>query len=110
MALKIRMRQQGRNNRPFYRVVVTDVRAPRDGKYLESVGWYNPFESEDEKAFSLDSTRIEHWLKQGAEISERVRALVLKRAPDVIKAYTQRVVEKKAKRCAKRRAQKGETA
>ncbi len=45
MALKIRLRQQGRNNRPFYRLVVTDVRSPRDGKYVEMLGWYNPFES-----------------------------------------------------------------
>ena len=46
MALKIRLRQQGRNNRPFYRLVVTDARSPRDGKYVEALGWYNPFEAE----------------------------------------------------------------
>ena len=49
MALKIRLRQQGRKNRPFYRMVVTDVRAPRDGKYCEALGWYNPFETELDK-------------------------------------------------------------
>jgi small subunit ribosomal protein S16 len=43
MALKIRLRQQGRKNRQTYRLVVTDIRNPRDGKYLEMIGWYNPF-------------------------------------------------------------------
>ena len=49
MALKIRLRQQGRAKRAFYRLVVTDSRAPRDGKYLEAVGWYNPVEVEQEQ-------------------------------------------------------------
>ena len=46
MALKIRLRQQGRKNRPFYRLVLTDSRTPRDGKYVEALGWYNPIEKD----------------------------------------------------------------
>jgi small subunit ribosomal protein S16 len=57
MALKIRLRQQGRNNRPFYRLVVADVRSPRDGKYLEALGWYNPFEAEADRSFSANAER-----------------------------------------------------
>ncbi len=72
MALKIRLRQQGRNNRQVYRVVVSDVRSPRDGKYVESLGWYNPFESELDKSVSVKADRIQHWLDTGALLSERV--------------------------------------
>ena len=53
MALKIRLRQHGRSKRPFYRVIVTDSRNPRDGRYVECVGWYNPLEAEAEKNLSL---------------------------------------------------------
>ena len=51
MALKIRLRAQGRNNRETYRLVVADGRSPRDGKYMEMLGWYNPFESVPEMKF-----------------------------------------------------------
>ncbi|HEV8052932.1 MAG TPA: 30S ribosomal protein S16, partial [Parachlamydiaceae bacterium] len=84
MALKIRLRQQGRTNSPFYRIVLTDVRAPRDGKYLEVLGWYNPFEAEQEKNLSLNAARIQHWLNLGAEISDTAEALVAQVAPSVI--------------------------
>lgn len=106
MALAIRMRQQGRNNRPFYRVVVTDARNPRDGKYTEQVGWYNPFETEADKALSLDAARIDHWLKLGAVISDNVKSLVMKTAPEIVKSITQREVAKRAKARDKRKARK----
>lgn len=106
MALKIRLRQQGRNNRPFYRLVLTDVRAPRDGKYLEALGWYNPFESELDKGLSLDAQRIQHWLDLGAEISDRAQSLVAKVAPDVIRAQTAKVLAHKAKMTSKKKARK----
>lgn len=104
MALAIRMRQQGRTNGQTYRVVVTNERNPRDGKYVEMVGWYNPIESEQEKQFSLDTGRIEFWLKQGAIISDNVKSLVMKTAPEIIKAETQRIVAKREKSRLKRRA------
>jgi small subunit ribosomal protein S16 len=106
MALKIRLRQQGRNNRPFYRLVLTDVRAPRDGKYLEALGWYNPFEAELDKSLSMDAARIQHWLNLGAEISDNAKALVTKVAPSVIREQTERVMALKAKKLAKRKARK----
>ena len=67
MALKIRLRQQGRTNRQTYRLVVTDIRNPRDGKYLEMIGWYNPFSTTQES--QVDIERINYWVGQGAEIT-----------------------------------------
>lgn len=106
MALKIRLRQQGRTNSPFYRMVLTDVRAPRDGKYIEVLGWYNPFEAEQEKNISLNAERIQHWLNLGAEITETAEALVAKVAPSVIRTQTEKALALKAKANAKRKARK----
>lgn len=106
MALTIRLRQQGRNNRPFYRLVLTDVRNPRDGKYVEALGWYNPFEAEQEKGLFLETARIQHWLDQGALISERAQALVAKVDPAIIRAQTDKAVAKRAKEAVKRKARK----
>lgn len=73
MALKIRMSRGGRRNLPFYRIVVADSRMPRDGRYLEKVGTYNPLLPQDnENRITLVKERIEHWIKQGAQPSERV--------------------------------------
>ena len=106
MALKIRLRQQGRNNRPFYRLVLTDVRSPRDGKYQEALGWYNPFEAELDKSLSVNAERVQHWLNQGAEISARAQSLVVKVAPAVIREQTDKAVAHRAKQTAKRKARK----
>lgn len=108
MALKIRLRQQGRNNRPFYRLVVADVRSPRDGKYVEALGWYNPFETEAEKSLFLNEPRIQHWIDQGAQVSEKVESLLWNRAPTVMKKKTDQEVAQRAKVCAKKKAKKRE--
>jgi small subunit ribosomal protein S16 len=110
MALKIRLRQQGRNNRPFYRLVVTNVHCKRDGKYVEALGWYNPFESEQDKSISLNEGRIAHWLNLGAQLSERAEALVAKVAPTVVRTQTAKVQAKKAKAATKRKARKSAAA
>lgn len=106
MALKIRLRQQGRNNRPFYRLVLTDVRAPRDGKYIESLGWYNPFESELDKSIFLDAEKVKYWLSMGAQLSERAESLVAKVAPTVISANVARELALRAKSAEKRKIRK----
>lgn len=103
MALKIRMRKQGRNNRPFYRIVLANARSPRDGKYIENLGWYNPFETEQEKMMSIETARVQHWLDQGAQISDNVEALVKKMAPAVLVAYNQKQLAHRAKVAAKKR-------
>lgn len=80
MALKIRLSRGGRKARPFYRIVVADSRMPRDGRYIERVGTYNPLlDDQNEQRVSLVKERIEYWLSQGAKPSERV-ALFLGKA------------------------------
>jgi small subunit ribosomal protein S16 len=95
MAVVIRLRQQGKTNRRFFRLVVTDERSPRDGKYIEKLGWYDPHRSDD-KFLSIDEKRVEYWLQKGALISDKARALVKKKAPEVIKK--QKVLKKKKKK------------
>lgn len=104
MALKIRLRQQGRNNRPFYRLVVADVRSPRDGKYLEALGWYNPFVAETSGTFSANEERLQHWIGLGAEVSENVQALLKRSVPAVLKTASEKEVAKRAKALQKRKA------
>ena len=80
MALKIRLSRGGRKSRPFYRIVVADSRMPRDGRYIERVGTYNPLlNDQDENRINLVKERIEYWLSQGAQPTERV-ALFLGKA------------------------------
>ena len=80
MALAIRLSRGGRTHRPFYRIVVTDKRMPRDGRYIEKLGTYNPLLSnDDDKRVQLVEDRIKYWLGQGAKPSERV-ALFLGKA------------------------------
>jgi small subunit ribosomal protein S16 len=73
MAVKIRLARGGTKKRPFYRVVVADERAPRDGRFIEKVGTYNPLlpgDAADRVTLKLD--RIEHWLSKGAQPTDRV--------------------------------------
>ena len=78
MAAVVRLRREGRKNRPFFRIVVADRRAARDGKFLESIGTYDPVRKEGGVQVKLD--RIEFWTRRGAQLSETVRQLV-KAAP-----------------------------
>ena len=71
--LVIRMTRHGAKKRPYYHIVVADSRSPRDGKFIERVGHYNPMlKKEDPKRFAFAEERIKHWLKVGAQPSERV--------------------------------------
>ena len=79
MSLKIRMARGGRRNLPFYRIVVTDSRSPRDGNFIEKVGTYNPLLANDNaNRVVLNQDRIKYWLSQGAEPSERVAIFLAK--------------------------------
>jgi small subunit ribosomal protein S16 len=106
MALKIRLRQQGRTNRSFYRLVLTDSRSPRDGKYLELLGWYNPIEAEENKKLSFKADRIEYWLGLGAQLTETAESLVKKASPQIIQNLKKRELERKAKALTKLKAKK----
>ncbi|ANH78901.1 30S ribosomal protein S16 [Candidatus Chlamydia sanziniae] len=92
MALKIRLRQQGRRNHVVYRLVLADVRSPRDGKYIELLGWYNPHSAVN---YQLKSERIFYWLTRGAELTEKAEALVKQGAPGV---YTELISKKEARK------------
>jgi small subunit ribosomal protein S16 len=71
--LRIRLARMGRRNRPFYRIVVTEARAPRDGQFLEIIGHYDPLP--DPARIEVAEERAVHWLKQGAQPSEAVAKL-----------------------------------
>src|SRR4028118_1869597 len=73
MALAIRLARGGAKKRPYYRVVVADSRSPRDGRFIEKVGTYNPLLAKDSPdRVKLDAERISHWLSVGAQPSDRV--------------------------------------
>jgi len=77
MALKIRLARGGAKKRPFYRIVVAEASAPRDGRYVERVGTYNPMVPKDhDQRLVLKSERITYWLGQGAQPTERVQKML----------------------------------
>jgi len=73
MALKIRLARGGSKKRPYYHVVVADARSPRDGRFLETLGSWNPMLAKDDaKRVELKAERIKHWLDHGAQPTDRV--------------------------------------
>ena len=76
MAVSIRLRREGTKNRPYYKIVVADSRSPRDGKFIEIIGTYDPKLKSDNSSLKID--RAEHWLARGAQPSDTVRSLLKK--------------------------------
>lgn len=74
MAVKIRLRRMGAKKAPYYRVVVADSRYPRDGRFIEELGTYNPLKNPAE--VKIDGERVQKWLKDGAQPTDSVRALL----------------------------------
>jgi small subunit ribosomal protein S16 len=72
MALKLRLARGGSKKRPHYSIVVADVRAPRDGRFIEKLGTYNPLLPRDGERVKMNRERIEYWLSKGAKPSDRV--------------------------------------
>ncbi|MBC9130161.1 30S ribosomal protein S16 [Frischella sp. Ac48] len=72
----IRLARGGSKKRPFYQVVVTDSRNPRDGRFIERVGFFNPVAQGNAEKVRLDLDRVNHWVGLGATMSDRVRSLV----------------------------------
>lgn len=72
----IRMARGGSKKRPFYNIVVTDSRKPRDSGYIERLGYFNPCARGQELRLNLEQERIDHWVKQGAQLSTRVNTLL----------------------------------
>ena len=79
MAVKIRLARAGAKKRPFYRIVAADERAPRDGRFIEKLGTYNPLlPSDSAERVTLDVERIQHWLSHGAQPTDRVLRFLVK--------------------------------
>lgn len=76
MAVKIRMQRGGASHNPHYRVVVTDVRSPRDGRFVERIGIYDPKNKDANKQLDLNLERVDYWLGVGAQPSDTVRSLI----------------------------------
>ncbi len=72
----IRLSRHGAKRAPFYHVVAADKRMPRDGRNLERLGFFNPVARGQEERLRLDLERIEHWVSQGAQISDRVKSII----------------------------------
>ena len=124
----IRLSRGGAKKRPFYQIVVADRRRSRDGRYIEKLGFYNPLAAGGETRLSLDHERFQHWEKQGAQPSERVKSLIkdlskgktgpsmltrteavaLQRKADATAAAQKAKAEKAAEEAAKAEAEKAE--
>ena len=78
MSASIRLKRFGTKKRPYYRIVVMDVKAPRDGKTIEEVGYYHPIEAED-KQISFDADKVRSWVDKGARVSDTVRGILNKK-------------------------------
>jgi len=73
--VKIRLARGGAKKRPFYHIVVTDQRNKRDGRSIERVGFYNPVAQGAEVKLQLDTARVQHWIGNGAQLTDKVRVL-----------------------------------
>jgi len=76
VAVKIRLKRMGAKRDPFYRIVVSDARSPRDGRFIEQIGYYDPLE--EPARISVDEAKARVWLQQGAQMTETVRSLFKK--------------------------------
>lgn len=76
MSVKIRLKRMGAKKKPFYRIVVADSRSPRDGRFIEEIGYYDPLKNPAE--IKVDQARAEDWLKKGAQLTDTARSLFKK--------------------------------
>jgi len=86
MSVKIRLTRKGAKKRPFYRIVAADSEAPRDGRFLEVVGHYNPLT--DPAQVTVDEEKLKKWVERGAKISETVRSLLRKKEVSEVSSNT----------------------
>ncbi|MFQ9439717.1 MAG: 30S ribosomal protein S16 [Acutalibacteraceae bacterium] len=73
MAVKIRLKRMGAKKAPFYRIVVADSRSPRDGRFIEEIGYYNPME--EPKVVKVDADKAKDWISKGAQPTDTVKTL-----------------------------------
>lgn len=99
MALVMRLKQMGNKNRRVYRCVVADSRSPRDGKYVDSVGSYDPLK---EDPTTIHSDKVRTWMEKGVRPTEKVKSILKSACPDVLAEFTTKVAKKSAKKVAKK--------
>jgi small subunit ribosomal protein S16 len=105
MGLKIRLSRAGAKKRPYYHVVVADSRSPRDGRFIEKVGSYNPMlPSEHADRLRLDGERIKHWLSQGALATDRVAKFLGKAELAPMPVWREQPIKSAPKKKAQERA------
>lgn len=99
----IRLSRGGTNKRPFYKIMVADKRAARDGSSVEQLGYFNPIATGGEKRLEIDIERVNYWLAKGAQPSDRVRSLLREQAkPELLeKRKTKNLARKERKRVEK---------
>lgn len=76
MAVKLRLRRVGKKKQPYYRIVAVDSKSPRDGRFIETIGFYDPSQTEIEKKFKISKERLNQWLKNGAKPTESLQKLL----------------------------------
>jgi small subunit ribosomal protein S16 len=86
MPVRIRLTRKGAKKRPFYRIVAADSEAPRDGKFLEVLGYYDPLK--DPAQIHINEDRIKKWIQRGAKLSETVRSLLRKKGVSKVSSQT----------------------
>jgi small subunit ribosomal protein S16 len=84
--VKLRLARAGSKKRPIYRIIAADSRSPRDGRFIESLGQYDP--TRKPPVFDIDDMRLQHWLDQGAQPSETLHKLILRRKRELAAAAT----------------------
>lgn len=105
MSVRIRLARGGAKKRPFYRIVAADSRSPRDGRFLEKLGTYNPLlPSDSPERVTLNEERIRYWLGHGAQVSDRVHRF-LHKAGLIEQAPRQQGTGKRAEEIAKKKAE-----
>lgn len=97
MAVKMRLRRMGAKKRPFYRIVVADSRYPRDGRFIEEIGYYNPIE--EPTVVKVDKELALKWLGQGAEPTDTVRDILSKEG--IMKEFHETKMSSKSKKAGK---------
>ena len=115
MSLKIRLARAGAKKRPFFRIVIADSRSPRDGRFIEKIGTYNPMLAQDNpQRVTFDSERMQHWLKVGAQPSDRIAMFLgkagLRPMPERRQQTTKQMPKAKAQERAKAAAEKAKAA
>jgi small subunit ribosomal protein S16 len=105
MGLKIRLARAGAKKRPYYHIVIADSRSPRDGRFIERVGSYNPMlPAEHEDRVRLQAERVTHWLDHGAVATERVEKLLGKAGLVPVPVWTEQPQHSAPKKKAQERA------